>query len=296
LAEDHLDRYEIEYAVLNPGSTLGLSGIPDVDLACDLAHATNEWTVNDWFPADSRYLGSILISPRDPEWSAQEIRRVGSNPRMVQVTTNWAPCLLGSRDMHAIYEACDEMGLPFNLHVGGADGGINDGSYATGRPTTFCEYHTGMCVPAMHHVISLVTEGVFVKYPKMRVIFNEFGSTWLPFVLWRLDAEYRAHREDVPWLTKLPSEYIKEHIRFTTQPLEGPANPDDLVKLLSVMNGDTCLLFSSDYPHWDFDNPAMVLKGFPDEWKVKIFHDNAMEVFNLAERLRVPAAGVALDG
>ncbi len=293
--EDLLDRYGIDRAVLNPGSLLGLGGLPDLDLAARLAAATNDWTVQEWFPVDERFLGTVLIAPRDPQLAAAEIRRHGNNPRMVQVGLTSAPCLLGSRFMDPIYEACQELGLPLNIHVGGAEAGVNAGSYAVGVPSTFVEYHIGMCIPAIHHLISVVTEGVFVRYPKVRVVFNEFGVAWLPFVMWRLDMEYRAARRDVPWLTKLPSEYIAESVRFTTQPLEEPKNPKDMVTLMSLVGGDGILCFSSDYPHWDADNPDLALKAFPEDWKRRIFYENPRELFHLDETLtRVPGlSGVA---
>jgi predicted TIM-barrel fold metal-dependent hydrolase len=287
VAVDHLDRYGIEYAVLNPGSLLGLGGLPDLDYAAAIARATNDWTINDWFPVDERFLGSIFIAPRDPEQAAEEIRRVGANPRFVQVTTTSAPCLLGNPFMHPIYEACDELGLALNHHVGGHEHGINHGTYPSGTPTSFMEHHIGRCVPAIQHLVSLVTEGVFVKFPNLRYVSNEFGIAWLPWVMWRLDMEYRACREDVPWLDRLPSEYIRESVRFTPQPLEEPANPTDIGTLLGLIGGPELLLFSSDYPHWDFDSPEVALRHLPEEWKQQIFFDNAFAAFRLGERLGV---------
>ena len=41
------------------------------------------------------------------------------------------------------------------------------------------------------------------------------------------------------------------------------------------------ILFSSDYPHWDFDNPKMALPALPSEWKEKIFWRNAAELYGL---------------
>ena len=187
--------------------------------------------------------------------------------------------------MFPIYKACDEAGLPICLHVGGAEFGVNSGSYSSGSPSTFCEYHFGMCIPAIQHLVSMVTEGVFVRFPNMRLVMNEFGVAWLPFVMWRLDMEYRASRIDVPWLTKLPSEYIKEFVRFTTQPVEEPPDRRDLATLLSLVGGDDLLLFSSDYPHWDSDNPDWALRFFPDDWKPKICWENARELYRLDERL-----------
>jgi uncharacterized protein len=284
-AEDHLDRHGIALAILNPGSPLGLGGVPDLDLAAAVARATNDWTIAEWLAVDDRFLGSILVAPRDPEAAAQEIRRLGANPRMVQVTLTSAPCLLGSRFLHPIYEAADEFGLPINHHVGGADAGVNPGSYNVGRATTFFEHHVSMALPGISHLVSMIAEGVFVKYPRTRLVMNEFGVAWLPFVMWRMDMEWRAGRDDVPWLSKRPSEYIREFVRFSTQPLEEPDRPVDLVTLIDLVGGDELLMFSSDYPHWDFDNPRTALRAFPDDWKRKVFFDNAREFFALDQRV-----------
>jgi predicted TIM-barrel fold metal-dependent hydrolase len=278
VVSDHLDRHQIEYAILSSGSVLGISLMHDVDRAAAVARATNDWTIEEWFPVDERFLGSISVSTGDPEQAASEIRRVGSHPRMVQVCATGLPCLMGDQFLHPIYEACAEVGLPFTLH----QGGLRSQEI---KPTTFVELHVDMCLPVLPNLVSLVLEGVFEKYPDLTVVFNEFGVAWLPFLMWRMDMEYRAGRDEVPWLARVPSEYIAEHVRFTTQPLEEPNNRQDLIKLLETINGDRLLMFSSDYPHWDADNPEYALRGFPDEWKERIFFENARKTFNLDARL-----------
>jgi predicted TIM-barrel fold metal-dependent hydrolase len=286
---DHLDRHGIDYAVLSQGSLLGLSGMHDVDRAAELAAAINDWTIDDWLGVDERFLGSVTVSTGDPLQAAQEIRRVGANPRMVQVCATGLPVLMGNPFLHPIYEACADVGLPFTLH----QGGLTPSPSAT--PSSFVEMHIDMCFPALPHLVSMVTEGVFVKYPDLKLVLNEFGVAWLPFVMWRLDMEYRSGRDELPWLTKLPSEYITEHVRVTTQPLEEPENRRDLVKLLETFDAEHMLMFSSDYPHWDADNPDLALKALPDEWRERIYYENARETFKLDQRLGAAAvpAGAA---
>jgi predicted TIM-barrel fold metal-dependent hydrolase len=284
---DHLDKHDIDFAVLSQGTLLGLSGMHDVDRAAELAAAINDWTIEDWFGVDERFLGSITVATSDPEQAAAEIRRVGSTPRMVQVCATGLPCLMGNSFLHPIYEACEEVRLPFTLH----QGGLTPTPSAT--PSSFVEMHIDMCFPVLPHLVSMVTEGVFVKYPKLKLVLNEFGVAWLPFVMWRLDMEYRAGRDELPWLTKLPSEYITEHVRLTTQPLEEPANRRDLAKLLELFDAPNMLLFSSDYPHWDADNPDVALKAIPEEYRRRVYFDNAAETFQLEQRLGVSLAGAA---
>jgi predicted TIM-barrel fold metal-dependent hydrolase len=279
VVERHLDKHGIDYAILNPGTFLGLGGLPDVDLAADLARATNDWTINEWFPVDERFLGAIFVSLRDPLRAAEEIRRIGAHPRMVQVNVTSSPCLLGNRFLHPVYEACEEFGLPFDIHVGGADKGINGGNHSVGAPTTFMEFRHGGCVPAIEHLVSWISEGIPIKFPSVKLVINEFGVAWLPFVMWRLDSEYLSSK-DTPWLAKRPSEYIRESVRFTTQPIEEPENPRDLVTLLELVHGDELLIYSSDYPHWDADEPdSTAFRPFPAEWKQRIFWDNARELY-----------------
>jgi predicted TIM-barrel fold metal-dependent hydrolase len=279
VVDDHLDRYAIDHAILSCGSVLGLSAMHDLDRAAELATAINDWTIEEWFPVDERFLGSITVATSDPEQAAAEIRRVGREPRMVQVCATGLPCLMGNQFLHPIYEACGELGLPFTLHQGGL------APTPTAAPTSFVESHTDMCFPALPHLVSMVTEGVFVKVPNLTLVLNEFGIAWLPFVMWRLDMEYRAGRDELPWLTQLPSETIRDHVRFTTQPLEEPDRPEALVTLLSLIEAERMVMFSSDYPHWDADNPETVLRAFPDDWRELIFHENARATFHLDERL-----------
>lgn len=222
------------------------------------------------------------MSLRDPGRAADEIRRLDEHPRIVQVTVTSSPWLLGNRMVHPVYEACDEYGLPFNIHVGGAETGVNTGSFSFGAASTMMEYHIGICVPAIQHLISWITEGIPVRYPRVSLVINEFGVAWLPWVMWRLDAEYRAAK-DVPWLQRLPSAYIADHVRFTTQPLEEPRRREDLVTLLRMIDGDRLLMFSSDYPHWDADEPDNAgLRAFPADWRRRIYWENARDLYGVA--------------
>ena len=59
----------------------------------------------------------------------------------------------------------------------------------------------------------------------------ECGVCWVPS-MWRLDANFKALRKETPLLKMLPSEYCRRNIRFSTQPLEQPANVKHLWETL----------------------------------------------------------------
>ena len=71
----------------------------------------------------------------------------------------------------------------------------------------------------MWHLISLVCNGVPERFPDLEFVFQEPGFEWVPWMMWRLDDHYLQNSQDLPMLTKRPSEYIRDQFYFTTQPL-----------------------------------------------------------------------------
>ena len=84
-----------------------------------------------------------------------------------------------------------------------------------------------------------------------------------------------------PWLKRLPSEYIVEHVRLTTQPIEEPAGRDELAQVLAMMSAERTVMFSSDYPHWDDDDPNRVLWRLTPDVRARILGGAAAELYGL---------------
>ena len=111
--------------------------------------------------------------------------------------------------------------------------------------------------------------------------------------MWRLDADWKALRKETPWLRKLPSEYCREHVRFTTQPLEQPANLEHLWAMLEAMHGRETLMFAADYPHWDQDDVSAI-KLPPDEgWREDVFGLTAIKTYGRLSHLETEARAAA---
>ena len=84
----------------------------------------------------------------------------------------------------------------------------------------------------------------------------------------------------VPWLKKLPSEYVRDHVWLTTQPLEISPKREQVAELLGWVNGADRLCYSSDYPHWDFDDPNLAFRfQMTEDEKRMLFRDNALDVY-----------------
>ena len=96
----------------------------------------------------------------------------------------------------------------------------------------------------------------------------------------------------MPWLERLPSEYIKEHFRLTTQPIEEPPSGGQFLQLLEMLDAGQTLLFSSDYPALGLRRPLRGVQGRPEPSR-RIFYENAAELYHLVVASTAPPAGIS---
>jgi uncharacterized protein len=286
-----LDPTGADVAVLNGDDAILVSLMPSPYRAAALARAHNEWLRERWLDEDPRLRGTILCPAQDPPSAASEIRRAAEDERFVGVLlSGGSERPYGDPRYLPIFEAAAELGLPVMIHTGGEGMGIAAPPGGAGPMSFYIEWHTlGSACSTMSHLVSLLVHGTFDRLPELRVMLMEGGLAWVPGILWRLDTNWRALRSDTPWLERKPSEVAREHVRFTTQPLEHTDGADGLLwEMLAAAGAPEILLFASDYPHWDFDDPAFMFKRFPEPWRAKVLHENAAAFYG--ERLGFVAA------
>lgn len=281
-----LDATGCEIGILNADDPVLVSVIPSPYRAAALARAHNDWLRERWLDEEPRLRGSIICPAQDPVAAAEEIRRAAADERFVQVLLcGGAERPYGEPRYLPVFEAAVECGLPVAIHTGGEGMGVAAPPGGAGPPTFYIEWHTlGSACSTMAHLVSLLVHGTFERLPGLKVLLMEGGVAWLPGILWRLDTNWRALRSDTPWLERKPSEVAREHVRFTTQPLEHTDGNDELLfEMLEAVGAPDTLCFASDYPHWDFDDPAFMLKRLPAAWREKVLHENAAALYG--ERL-----------
>jgi predicted TIM-barrel fold metal-dependent hydrolase len=247
------------------------------DMGAALISAVNQWLVDEWLDRDSRLRASITVCMRDPGLAVAEIERRATDPRFVQVLLMVSGDMpLGRRLMWPIYEAAQKHGLPIAVHAGSIG---HHAMTASGWPSYFIEDYVSQAPAVQGQILSLIAEGTFQRFPDLRFVMLESGFTWLPSFLWRIDKEWRGLRREVPWVDQAPSTIIRERVRFSLQPVDAP-DADVLEKIVRQIGSDDVLLFSTDYPHWQFDDdegpwPA----GLPDRLLSRIARDNALATY-----------------
>jgi len=277
MQKQHLDPNNVVLGVLNPLATG--QGIRNQDLAGAICSAINDWQIEKWTSKDPRLKGSIVVANEDGQAAAAEIRKRAGDKNFVQVlllSRNVEP--LGQRRYWPIYEAAEDAGLPVGVHAFGFGG---NPITASGWPSYYIEEMVGHSQCQQTVLASLVLEGVFERHPKLKMIMIEAGFGWTPSLCWRLDKVWQRLRSEVPHVKRPPSEYIRERIYWTTQPMEDPERRQDLFDVIDWIGWDK-LLFATDYPHWDFDEPSRVLPpGVSDDNRAAFYLGNARKVYGL---------------
>ncbi len=270
MRRDLLDGFGLQLAICNP--LYGVEALHNPHFAAALARAMNDWIAAQWLDRETRLRAAITIASQDTEYAVEEIERRAGDRRFVQVlllAMNAAP--LGQRRYWPIYAAAERHGLAVAIHAGGT---ARHAVTSNGWPSTLIEEYASNAQAVQAHLLSFVHEGVFVKFPRLRLVCAETGFTWLPNFLWRANKTWRGVRAEVPWVDRPPAEIIRAHVRFTLQPADPPPEAADFADALAQLGSDELLLFSTDYPHWQFDGADPFPEGFPANLRGRVAVDN----------------------
>ena len=187
----------------------------------------------------------------------------------------------GNRFYHPIWEACEQHGLPVVSHIGGGGGAARTTPTPVGYPTYYMESRMSRPTVASAHATSLICEGVFEKFPNFKFALIEVQQLWAVSVMWHLDTDWKALRDQTPWLKRLPSEYFREHIRIGSQPMHEPEKPEQMYQMLEMLHADETLIFCSDFPHFDWNDPVTTFPKLEADLHHQIFAGNALNMLRI---------------
>ncbi len=261
--------------------------LPSEDMSAVVCRAVNDWIAAEWLDREPRLRASIVVPLNAPELAGEEIERRAADRRFVQVLLLAAQELpLGRRQNWPIYAAAERHGIAIGVHAGST----YHHPPIAGWASTYLEDYVANAFAFESALLSLVSEGVFAKFPALQVVFSESGVTWLPAALWRFNKTWRGVRSEIPWVKQAPSEIVRENVRLTLQPFDAPADEGGarcvLERLVEQLDSERTLLFSTDFPHWHFEGRDALPVVADSPLGQRILYENAMETYSrLADSL-----------
>ena len=249
--------------------------------AAELCRALNDWIRDEWLAEEPRLRGSICPPHEHPELAVQEIERLAGDPRYVQVLLpGTAEQGLGDRKYRPILRAAAEAGLPVALHTGG-----NEMHRGAGWPSYYLEMHVwnGNTMAMQAHVAHLQRRVRGAPGPADRLgrVRDRVGGGHV--VGARRRRRRRSARTSRPACAARRREQLREHFWFSTQPIEEPEDPEHLAFAFDALGMADRIMFSTDYPHWDFDAPGQALpRSLSKEVKQQILAGNACRLYGLS--------------
>jgi len=270
-----LDAFGTTHAICNPlyGGTVAVSET----MGAAICSALNDWIATEWLANDPRLRASIVVPAQAPHLAADEIARLAPDRRFVQVLLPaGAEMLYGKRYYWPIFEAATKHNLPIGIHAGLM---YRHAPTSNGWPSFHLHDYVAGSQVFEDQLLSLVSEGAFLKFPTLRIVLLESGVTWLPGFIWRAIKTWRGVRAEVPWVKRSPAAYIRDHVRLTIQPFDAPPDPAVIGQILDEIGSDDMLLYATDWPHWQFDGSQPIPPGFSEALLRKITADNPLATY-----------------
>lgn len=252
----------------------------------ELSAATNRWLEATWLDVygPDRLYGSINVAIEEPGAGAAEIERWGGDRRFRQVLIgHHTGRPLGDRMFDPVWEAAQSSGLPVAMHFT-SHGNDRLGSTPAGWFQHYVDYHA-LSSPLIYatHLAGIICGGVLDRFPGLRFVFVEGGFLWHAPLVRRLENLWDAGLGDeLRGLQRRPTEYLRDHVRFTSQPIEEAPRAADAAELFREARAAELLMFSSDYPHYDFDHPRRAIpRGLDEDERAAIVHANARALYDI---------------
>ena len=271
------DHWGASHAILN--CLYGVQLIFNEDIARAFASALNDWIAKEWLDRDPRLRASIVIPIQNVEYAVDEIERCAKDRRFVQILVlAMQETPLGRRHHWPIFaaaerhRAADRHSCGLELSQSGdlarlADvlrRGVHQPSPRLSDPGREPD-HRGRVRQVSE------AEGRADRIRVHLVAWASFGAS-------RNSGAARAPK--CRGSIARPSEIVRDHFRLTLQPFDGPSDPDDVERIIDHLRSDDMLLFSSDFPHWQFDGDERLPKGIPQGLRRKILVENPLATYD----------------
>lgn len=226
----------------------------------------------------TRFAGLATVAPQYPDGAAKELERAVKQLGMkgALINSHTMGEYLDDPKFWPIFEAAQALGVPIYLHP------REPAPSMVGPYLDYGLYWAGWGFAAETglHAMRLIMGGVFVRFPKLKIILGHMGEG-IPFSLQRIDNRFKlgvkigAHGD----LPRLPSEYFLENFVITTS---GVMHDAALRLSLDVL-GAGRIMFAADYPYESVEDGVKFMDETPitEEERRLIYAGNAEALFGL---------------
>jgi predicted TIM-barrel fold metal-dependent hydrolase len=270
----------VDIAVLHP---MGRGIMPDRHLGSALHAAHNEMMVSRWLEHSEfgdRFRGTIRVNPDDIAGAVREVEKWCAHPRVVQIGIP-----LQSREVYGkpqfwpLWEAAAEANLPVAVHIESGEG-IGYPPTPSGHTRTYEQYVSFMALNYLYHLMNMIAEGVFERFPRLQFVFADGAGDFLTPFSWRMDTFGRPHLEQTPWAPRIPSDYLPGHVHFIQGGFDGPGDAEFAGEWFGFSGKEDMVMFGSSYPHWQMSELA-VPSAYTAEQRDKFCWRNAAELYGI---------------
>ena len=286
LTKRWMDAIGVDVAIMFPTPMLQLGVHPQVEVEIALARAYNRWLCEKVLAKEPRIRSMLYLPFNDAEASFRMVQEFGKHEGVcgfMVTAARYRP--VHHNSYMKTYALMEELNLPLGFHAA-----YNWNDQSMSMLNRFISVHAlGFTFHNMVHMANWIVNGIPERFPKLKVVWIESGLAWIPFMMQRFDNEYMMRSSEAPALKKMPSDYMRDMF-FTSQPME-MTDMGALETTMRMINAETQLMYSSDYPHWDFDLPSTIydLPFLSETAKRNILGGNAIKLFDL----KLPAQKMA---
>ena len=279
-----MDREGIDLAIVfrtRGAHLIALDGL-EPDLSAAICRAFNNW-LSEFCATDRARLKPTAILPlHDPKQAVEEARRSVRELGAVAVVVSNHP--VNGRAWYdpayePIWAEAESLGVPVAFH--GIQMAYQEHLGRRFMDNFVMAHAVAHPLEQMMALGSLLTGGVFERYPHLKAAFLEGSCSWVPWWLWVLDERVEKFGDEERFaLTMPPSEYFRRHCWVSVEPDEALA-----AQTIATL-GDDNIVISSDWPHDDSAYPRAIdsflaLEGVSPDAKRKILWDNCARLYRL---------------
>lgn len=278
------EEFGVDFPILNTLSWI--PRLPESEFAVNIARAYNNVLFDEFLDEYDHFRGMVTIPTQRPEKAAEEIDRIGDEDQIVglYIATGGPDKPLGDPSYDVMYQAADDHNLPIVYH-GHVDAFLTDFPRQNQALETYASVSVlGHPWAQMLTMTSLIEQGTPEKFPDLDFVFLESGLLWAAYMMFRLNKTFSMQPNASPLLEKSPEEYIRDQFYFGTQPM-GESNDLSMTEQIFDLVGADSIMFASDFPHWDFDNPTTMMDLFKNNFNSdeieQVLNRNASDVFGI---------------